>query len=198
MVVPINVVHSDFTINYQPYVDIIRSATDVFPSSDDSKRSFTFSRDGDGIGIGVAQGTWIYAQNHYITNAESQEAQQYSQRNPISGLYQFIGYGKLHTPKLVNGIYVGEDITTVAAWTRGYYSNFIIYFWMIPKTFSKAILSPATYDTIGSNMSVKKNNTFTTIGGEKPMQVIYGNTMKSLKEIRVKNANTWRLIARQI
>jgi hypothetical protein len=69
---------------------------------------------------------------------------------------------------------------------------------MIPKTFSKTILSNATYDTIGSNMSVKKNNTFTTIGGEKPIQIMSNNTMKTLKEIRVKDANTWRLIARQI
>ena len=192
----INLVNNGFTINYYPYVDVIRSATEVFPSNDASKRSFGYSRDGDGIGI--ARGTWIYAQNHYITSAESREAMDYAVRNPIPGLDNYVGYGKLHTPKLVNGIYVGENITTVAAWTRGFQSNYIIYFWMIPKTFSKTILTHATYDTIGSNMSVKKNNTFTTIGGENPIQVMSNNTVKTIKEMRVKDANTWKLIARQV
>ena len=194
----INVVNNGFTINYYPYVDLIKSATEVFPSIFASKMTFGYSSDGDS-GAGIQRGTWIYAQNHYyLTSAQSQEAMQYSIHNPIPGLYQYIGYGKLHTPRLVNGIYVGEDITTVAAYTRGFYDNFIIYFWMIPKTFSKTILTHATYDTIGSNMSVKKNNTFTTIGGENPIQVMSSNTMKTIKEIRVKDANSWRLIARQI
>ena len=193
----INLVNNGFTINYYPYVDVIRSATEVFPSNDASKRSFSYSSDGEST-AGITRGTWVYAQNHYITSAESREAQQYSYQNPISGLYQFIGYGKLHTPKLVNGIYIGEDITTVAAYTRGFYNNFVIYFWMIPKSISRTILSPATYDTIGSNMSVKKNNTFTTIGGENPIQVMSNNTVKTIKEMRVKDANTWKLIARQV
>ena len=194
----INLVNNGFTIDYYPYVDVIRSDTEVFPSIFASKMTFGYSSDGDS-GAAIQRGTWIYAQNHfYMTIAESQEAMQYSIHNPIPGLYQYIGYGKLHTPRLVNGIYVGEDITTVAAFSRGFQSNYIIYFWMIPKSISKTILNHATYDAIGSNISVKNNNTFTTIGGEKPIQIMSGNTMKTLKEIRVKDANTWRLIARQI
>lgn len=194
----IRLVNNGFNIHYYPYVDIIRSATAVFPSIFASQMTFGYSMDGDS-GAAITHGNWVYSQYHYyLTSAESQEAQQYARQNPIPGLYQYIGYGKLHTPRLVNGIYVGEDITTVAAYTRSYYDNGIVYLWMIPKTFSKTILNDATYDTIGSNMRVKKNNTFTTIGGEKPIQIMSNNTMKTLKEIRVKDANAWRLIARQI